>query len=285
MKYQILVILLILLLSGCSSKYKLFQEDREDVTDSISEAKNPGFLNSIFPKDELTIDSHSYTHEYPLNFQYKSKILPGDTLQIDVYNRSRKVSIEQINDLNTESALTTVQTNKQDYIVDMDGTLFLPIINEVRFQGLTEQQASEMLTQNYKKYLTQPYVKVRISNKRVYVLGEVNTPGMLEISSSTISLFEILAKSGDLTDHAKRNAIQIISGTLGAQKARIVDLTKMSSLNASDLMIPANSIVYVQPRYMKSVKVTIDDFTPILSVVSSMLGTYLSIDYITNGRD
>ncbi len=285
MKYQILIISLMLFISGCSSKYKLFQEDRQDITDSISEAKNPGFLNSIFPKDEPAIDSSIHTHEYPLNFQYKSKILPGDTLKIDVYNRSRRVAMEQINDLNTESALSSIQPTKQEYIVDMDGTLFLPIVNEVRFQGLTEQQASDLLTQSYRAYLTEPYIKVRIANKRVYVLGEVNTPGMLPINSSTVSLFEILAKSGDLTDHAKRNAIQIISGPLGMQKARIVDLTKMSLLNASDLMIPANSIVYVQPRYMKAVKVAIDDFTPILSVVSSMLGTYLSIDYITNGRN
>jgi len=287
MKYKILTISLILFFSGCSSKYKLFQEDRQDITDSISEAKNPGFLKGIFPKKEQTInqDSNTYGEQYPINFQYKSKILPGDTLKIDVYNRSRRISMQQINDLNTKSALTSVQPTKQEYIVDMDGTLYLPILNEVRFQGLTEQQASDLLTQNYRAYLTEPYVKVHIANKRVYVLGEVNTPGMLEISSTTVSLFEILAKSGDFTDHAKRNSIQIISGPLGSQKARIVDLTKMSSLNASDLMIPANSIIYVQPRYMKSVKLAIDDFTPILSVVSSMLGTYLSIDYITHGRN
>ena len=291
MKYKILTVLLVLLFSGCSSKYKLFQEDRKDITDSISEAKNTGFLNGIFPKKETIINSNRQTcdtynqSEYPLNFQYKSKILPGDTLKIDIYNRSRRISMQQINDLNTESALKSIQPTKQEYIVDMDGTLFLPILNEIRFQGLTEKQASTLLTQSYREYLTQPYVKVQIANKRVYVLGEVNKPGMLPISSSTVSLYEVIAKSGDLTNYAKRNSIQIISGVLGKQQARIVDLTKMSSLNSSDLLIPANSIIYVQPRSMKSVKVVIDDFTPILGVISSMLGTYLSIDYVTNGRN
>ncbi len=287
--YKLLVLSLLILFTGCSSKYKLFQEDRTDVIDSVSEAKNPGFLNVIFPKEEVSIkknrDDKTLQQEYDINFRYVSKILPGDTLKIDIYNRSRRIAIEQINDLNTESALTSIQSTKQEYTVDGDGTLYLPIIDEIQFAGLTEQQASDLLTQNYRAYLTDPYIKVHIANKRVYVLGEVNKPGFLPISSNTISLYEIIAKSGDLTDQAKRDSIQIISGTLGSQKARIVDFTKMSSLNASDLMIPANSIIYVQPRFMKSVKVAIDDFTPILRVISSMLGTYLSIDYITNGRN
>ncbi len=274
-----------LLFSGCSSKYKLFQEDRQDVTDSISEAKNPGFLNSIFPNDKPTVETNNHQNEYPLNFQYKSKILPGDRLKIDVYNRSRRVAMEQINDLNTESALSTVQSTKQEYIVDMDGTLFLPIINEVRFQGLTEEQASDLLTQSYKAYLTEPYVKVRISNKRVYVFGEIGTPGMIPIASNTISLYEVLAKSGDLTDGAQRNSIQIISGELGAQKARIIDITKMSSLNSSDLMIPANSIIYVQPRYMRSVNIAVNDFSTILGLITNTLSSYLAIDYFINGKN
>jgi polysaccharide export outer membrane protein len=283
-----LLLSLLLFVSGCSSKYKLFQEDR-DTTDSISEAKEPGFLNGIFPKKEIKLNAkaqtcNTYKEHYPINFHYTSKILAGDTLKIDVYNRSRRISLEQINDLNTESALKSIQPTKQEYVVDMDGTLYLPIINEVNFQGLTEKQASDLLTQSYREYLTAPHIKVHIANKRVYVLGEVNKPGLLPISSNAVSLYEVIAKSGDLTNYAQRNSIQVISGALGNQKARIVDLTKMSSLNASDLMIPANSIVYVQPRSMKSVKVTIDDFSPILSIISSALGTFLSIDYITNGR-
>jgi len=287
--YKILFLSLLLFFAGCSSKYRLFQEDRADVIDSTSEAKEPGFLDGIFPQKETVIKNSTcktnLQNEYDINFHYASKILPGDTLKIEVYNRSRKISLDQINDLNTKSALESISTTKQEYTIDSDGTLYLPIINEVKFAGLTEQQASDLLTQSYKTYLTDPYIKVRIANKRVYVLGEVNKPGMLPISSNTVSLYEVIAKSGDLTDYAKRNSIQIISGALGSQKARIVDLTKMSSLNASDLMIPANSIIYVQPRYMKSVKIVINDFTPILNMISSTLGTYLSIDYITNGRD
>ena len=284
MKYKVLIVSLLLLLSGCSSKYKLFQEDQQNVTDSNSESKDSGFLDVIFPQEEIVVkketDNKIIETKYPINFSYASKILPGDTIKIDIYNKSKRISLENI-----DSEIKMTQSSKQEYVVDMDGTLYLPMLNEVRFQGLTEKQASDFLTSRYKTYLTDPYIKVHIANKRVYVLGEVNGPGMLTISSNTVSIYEIIAKSGDLTDHAKRNAIQIISGALGAQKARVIDLTKLSSLNASDLMIPANSIIYVQPRYMKSIKITIGDFSPILGLISSMLGTYLSIDYVTNGRN
>ncbi len=286
--YKLLIFSLLILFTGCSSKYKLFQEDKTNVIDS--EAKNSGFLNVVFPKEKEEVfikknkNDKTLHQEYDINFRYVNKILPGDTLKIDVYNRSRKIAIEQINDLNTNSALATVQPTKQEYTVNSDGTLYLPIINEIQFAGLTEQQASNLLTQNYRAYLTDPYIKVHITNKRIYVFGEVGSPGMKSITSNSISLYEVIAKSGDLTDGAQRNAIQIISGELGAQKARIIDMTKMSSLNASDLMIPANSVVYVQPRYMRSVNIAINDFSTILGLITNTLSSYLAIDYFINGN-
>jgi hypothetical protein len=107
---------------------------------------------------------------------------------------------------------------------------------------------------------------------------------MIPIKSNSISLYEVIAKSGDLTDGAQRNAIQIISGELGKQKARVIDMTKMSSLNASDLMIPANSVVYVQPRYMRSVNIAVNDFSTILGLITNTLSSYLAIDYFINEK-
>ncbi len=278
------MISLFILMSGCSSKYKLFQEDRQDIIDSVSEPKDPGFLNSIFPKKETIIKNNSaLQNEYPLNFRYASKILPGDTLKIDVYNRSRRMSLENINDTNIDDTPTNIPSSKQEYTVDMDGTLYLPILNEIRFEGLTEYQASDLLTQSYREYLTNPTIKVRIANKRIYVLGESGGK-VLPISSNTISLYEVLALSGGIPDGAKKNAIQVISGELGSQKSRIIDMTKMSSINASDLMIPANSIVYIQPRVMRTFNIAVGDFTSVMSLLTNTLGSYLSIEYFLNER-
>ena len=281
MMYNILIVFFMILLTGCSSKYKLFYEDRTDIIDSRSKSNDSGFLNVIFPKDEENLNTKKHNdllnQEYPLNFSYASKILPGDQLTINVYNNSRKISLQSIYD-----ELDSKQS-KKEYVVDIDGTLFLPMLNEIRFEGLTEYQASTLLTQEYKRYLTNPIVKVRIANKRVYLLGEAGGK-IIPISSNTVSLYEILAKAGGLPASAKKNAIQVISGELGAQKSRIIDMTKMSSINASNLMITANSIVYIQPRAMRTFNIAVGDFTSVMGLLTNTLGSYLSIEYFLNER-
>jgi polysaccharide export outer membrane protein len=167
----------------------------------------------------------------------------------------------------------------------MDGTVYMPLLGEVKLAGMTEKEAGAYLSQRYRAFLKKPYVKVSITNTRIYVLGEVGKPGVIPIPPSGISLYEVLARSGDFTDYAKRNLINIISGPLGKQTIRTIDMTSLAAINASNLMIRPNSIVYVPPRSMKAVKVTIDDYMPIVRLISTSLSAYLSVDYIINGRD
>jgi len=273
--------ILMLLLAGCSTKeYTLFQD--KHAAHEVAE-RDQGLIEMIFPREESPEKNldNVVVSEIPVSFRYMSKILPADMLKIDIYNKSKKLSLNDAVDAK-QSASSAGKSS--EYLVDVDGTIYLPLLGEVMLKGMTEKEAGAYLSQKYKSYLKEPYVKVNITNTRIYVLGEVAKPGVITIPPSGISLYEVLAKSGDFTDHAKRNAIDIISGPLGRQTIRTIDMTSLASINATNLMISPNSIVYVPPRYMKSVKVTLDDYMPILQAISSMLGTYLSIDYVTRGR-
>lgn len=261
-------------------EYTLFQDKK---TDREVDARSTTLAKVFFPpvKSPEQRLNKVVVSEVPVSFHYVSKILPSDKLKIDIYNKSKKLSLSDAVDAKQES---TPVTKSVEYLVDLDGTLYLPLLGVVKLAGMTEKEAGAYLTQRYRSFLNDPFVKVSITNTRIYVLGEVRGPGVIEIPPSGISLFEVLAKSGDFTDHAKRNAINIISGPLGKQTIRTIDMTSLAAINATNLMIRPNSIVYVPPRYMKAVQVTINDYLPILSLISSTLGTYLSIDYITNGR-
>ncbi len=233
------------------------------------------FLTSCTLKSQLfQTDSTTLLKEQSIDFSYSSKIVPGDKLQIDIYNKTKKVVFN--------TAQPTL-TKKLEYLVDSDGTVILPILQEVKLQGLTEKQASNLLTQKYKKYYIDPFVKVRIKNKKVYVFGE-NGGQVIPIDTQYVSLYEILAKSGGLGDSAKKNSIQIISGELGNQKARFIDMTNLASLNHSNLLIPANSIVYIRPRVMRSVTMTIGDLNTIIGLITNTFSSYLAIDYIVSGK-
>jgi polysaccharide export outer membrane protein len=235
---------------GCSIKeYTLFQND------------NPEFEQPV-----------------ELNVTFESRILPDDVLSIDIYNMNQKSNI--LRDSNMLNQGRTVAAQNK-YVVESDGTIYLPLIKEVRVDGLTSKELSQFLTQKYAKYLRDPYVKAQITNHRVYVFGEVKKQGVIPIAGNSISVIEVLSKSGGLTDDAVLDKIRVISEINGKNILRTVNLKRLSTLNISSLMVGNNSIVYVEPRASKAYKLGIDNYLPLINAVGGITTNIINIDTIT----
>lgn len=241
---------IVLILTGCSVKeYKLFQDENSE----------------YFPQVQ------------DINITYSSKIVPNDILNIDIYNMNQKSNI-----MMQDSKYNNVNSIKEDnrYIVYSDGTIILPLLNSVYIQGLTIKELNEELTNRYKAFLKAPYIKATIKNHKIFVLGEVVTRGVIPIEGETISVIEAIAKSGGLTDHAVRNRIRIISEDSGKYRLHTLNLNKLSSLNSNNLMLKHNSIVYIEPKSTKAIRVSINDYLPIIQAASSILSTFLTIEIL-----
>jgi polysaccharide export outer membrane protein len=212
-----------------------------------------------------------------LNISYQSKIVPNDILKIDIYNMNQKSNI-----MMQDSRYTSSMGVKEDntYIVYSDGTIILPLLKAISVEGLTIKELNEELTERYRAFLNAPYIKASIKNHKVYVLGEVNKRGVVPIEGETISVIEVLAQAGGLTDHAIRNRIRIISEDRGRYTLHTLNLNSFETLNQHNLMLKHNSIVYVEPKNAKATRVLINDYLPIMQAVSSVLGTFLTIDYL-----
>jgi len=242
---KIFLMFFLLFFSACSVKeYKLFQEENPE---EVSEPQE-------------------------LNISYSSKIVPNDILSIDIYNMNQKSNI-MMNDKGS-----VVPDN--NYVVYPDGTIILPLLNMVNIEGLTIKELNAKLTDDYRAFLKAPYVKASIKNHKIFVLGEVVNRGVVPIEGETISVIEAIAKSGGLTDHAIRSHIRVISEEHGKYVMRTLNLNKFSTLNSHNLMLKHNSIVYVEPKGTKAVRVAINDYLPIMQAISSVLGTFLTIDYL-----
>jgi polysaccharide biosynthesis/export protein len=79
-----------------------------------------------------------------------------------------------------------------------DGTVTLPMIGSVRLSGLSQEQASQEITELYRSYLKTPATTVAVVQPRplnVTVLGEVNRPGPYTLAS-TIQTFGTSTKNG-----------------------------------------------------------------------------------------
>jgi polysaccharide biosynthesis/export protein len=86
-----------------------------------------------------------------------------------------------------------------------DGKISLPLLNDVQAAGLTPDQLAAKVTEELKKYVTNPQVTVivtAINSQRVYILGEVTRPGAFPLLPG-MTVLQALSSAGGFTQFAK----------------------------------------------------------------------------------
>jgi len=99
--------------------------------------------------------------------------------------------------------------------VGPDGMISLPLIGQVKADGLTTRQLEEVLTQRLKEFLNTPEVNVqvaRVNSKRYFVYGEVGRPGEFPLVQET-TVMDALSNVGGFRDFANTKKIYVLRGT------------------------------------------------------------------------
>ena len=113
---------------------------------------------------------------------------PGDVLEISVWKNPELTS--------------TVP-------VRPDGRISVPLLGDVQAAGMTPLALKQTLTDGYKEYVTAPGVSVvvkEIHSRKIYVTGEVATPGVYDLQPRA-KLMQALALAGGLTPYAKGRVV------------------------------------------------------------------------------
>jgi polysaccharide export outer membrane protein len=251
MKKSLLLVGILFLLNSCvgNQNYSLLQTKQQDMNVSVSDR----------------------SMEY--------RILAQDRLAISLYKDP-----SQSSELGMSSGGELGQVmNKNGILVDTVGTISLPLVGKVKVTGLTQTQAANRITQAYKKYLNTPTVYVEVLNKRIFVLGEVRKPGVINIDKEKMTLFEALATAGDLTDSAVRTEIIILSNNKDkGMQLRKVDLTNFDKMNYASLMLRPNDIVYVKPNKWKQFKVNAGDLSSPFGIIATIAAPFVTLKYLGN---
>ncbi|WP_105982694.1 polysaccharide biosynthesis/export family protein [Nonlabens agnitus] len=192
-------------------------------------------------------EKESYTPE-----NYKSIIKNNDRLSIIVssadmtnaspYNRLIP-GITDANDFRVNG-----QPLLQDYLVDTDGYIILPKLGKYRVAGKSRMTLEEELSNEYRKYITDAVVNVRIANFKITVLGEVQRPGTFTIPDERVTLPQALGLAGDLTIYGKRKDIILLRDRNGIQESHIIDLTKSDVLDSELFYLQQNDVLVVGPN-------------------------------------
>lgn len=148
---------------------------------------------------------------------------PGDVLDFKFFNTP------ELNDSQT---------------VRPDGKITLQLIGEVMVQGKTPEELHDELVKLYTQDLRNPEVAVivrSLSDRRVYVGGEVNKPGLIQLHSRFTALEAIIEAGGFKMETAKLKSVVVIRQREGKYRGSVIDFSGTPNGEAGPL-------VYLQPR-------------------------------------
>jgi polysaccharide export outer membrane protein len=217
----------------------------------------------------------------PVEGEYRMQV--GDKLEIDVW-KSEDLSIETI--------------------VRPDGKISYPLIGDITAQGMTLTELDNVLTQRLSAYVKEPQVLItttefgkkkkdvtyvtdfisaeleeepevsvlvkRFGSRKVIVLGEVNVPGIYDITGSA-KILDGIGHASDFTDYAVRENVFLIRGDVRknptVKKIDVWDILKRGEFE-QNLLLRDQDIIYVPRNIIGNIKAFMDGISPTITAIT-----------------
>lgn len=248
-----------------------------------------GFLVLTFSSCKLMYPNIMFKQKDYQIFEIKDRLIsnyvvkPNDMITVQVYSRDGFDLIDKTANSNstvkTNISTNLNQSNIAEYRVDDKGFADLPILGNYYVEGLTEIALKANLENEYSKLYVDPFVNVRVVNRRVFVFkGAVGQ--VIPLNPTPTTLIEVLALSGGLTQGLKSYNIKVIRGDLKNPNILQVDLSSIEGLTQSEIVLQSNDIVYVEPR-RKIFTDALREVTTTISILTSILTSGVLIYTLT----
>ncbi len=155
------------------------------------------------------------------------QVQPGDVLTVSVWK---------------EPELTG------DVTVHPDGTFSVPLIGAIQASGRTIKEIQSDASNNLRQFIPEPVVTIGLRTsvgKQIYVLGQVNVPGVFTVTKPT-DVMQSLALAQGMTSYASANKIRILRRADGKQTAirfHYGDVEKGENLEQNILLQDGDTVV------------------------------------------
>jgi len=150
-------------------------------------------------------------------------------------------------------------------LVRPDGKISLELLDDIQAAGITPSQLDKFLTAKYSKELKKPVVTVIVrsfTGQRVYVGGEVNRPGLIDLTTGMTALQAVINAGGFRETAKPENAIVIRKG-LDERPAPVrVDLNKAiyGKPTGAHFQLQPYDIVYVPKTFIAKANKFVDQY-------------------------
>lgn len=194
------------------------------------------------------------------------RVGPGDVLNIVVWNHP-ELALTPAGAGGT-ALLTGVNELGNGYNVAPDGTIQFPFTGVVKVAGLNEFQIRERLARRLSDYVNSPQITVRVQayrSARIYVDGEVRSPGVLPITDIPMTLPEALNRAGGMTPDADRSSIMLTRNGM----TTFIDLPALtrSSIDPTRILLKDGDMLRVVSRQDSKVYLMGDVYLPTAHVM------------------
>jgi polysaccharide export outer membrane protein len=178
---------------------------------------------------------------------------PGDVIQVTVWDHPELT-------IPAGSFRDSASSGQQ---IGEDGYLYYPYVGLVKAAGMNIAALRDLLTDKLGKYIQDPQLDVRVvdyRSKRIYVVGEVNQPGILPIDDQPLTIADAISLSGGLTENAYKSGVNVSRDGVVHE----IDLKALYDFadSSQNLMLKHGDIVNVLDRSQQKVFVMGEVRTP-----------------------
>ena len=180
--------------------------------------------------------------------------------------------------------------NSYTYLVDPNGNIIIPILGEIHASGMTRLQLQDhirnlLLVGNY---ISDPYVKVRFYNFKVFFLG-ADGGKAVTISNERCTFLEALALSGDISAYTRRDKIGVLREVDGKMTVRYLDPRSSDVFNDPYFVLQQNDMIITRSFGSKYWKDEMGFWTSWVSIGTSVASiattTLLLVNTVNNKKN
>ena len=135
-----------------------------------------------------------------------------------------------------------------DVAVRPDGRITIPLIGDMMAAGVTTTALRDQIQAAAAKFLTEPNVTVvvrQINSRKVFITGEVGTPGAYPLTGPR-TVMQLISLAGGLSQYAKAESISILRQEQGRTRAFSFNYKNVSTgknVQQNIELLPGDTIV------------------------------------------
>lgn len=209
----------------------------------------------------------SNNKKYPKSYQIASvepyKLRKGDKLKLFIES-TVATSFDLIDQ-------KFKQNGDQEFVLNADGIIDLPLIGKINALGLTINELEEQIEKRLKEYIEYVTVRVVFSEFIVTFLGEFKKSGETVFENKiNMNILEVLSVGG-LTDYTSPKRIKILRNKGDKMEVIIIDASKENIIENQYFSMHPNDLVYAEPLPGRNFRNNIQYITLLTTAVTFLI--------------